>query len=134
MIPMAVTLGPSALNQTISVQINDDADFEGVESFVLELNFTGGDSIHRLNLSQPNSTITIFDDDGKIWMIIINFTIIINFLIEIAIGFTSTAYTVNENRGEIQLPVEVNGAVLKKEISLNITTCDGSAVGRPTIL
>ena len=79
MIPMAVTLGPSALNETISVQISDDADFEGVESFVLELNFTGGDSIHRLNLSQPNSKITIFDDDGKFWMIIITFTMIIKY-------------------------------------------------------
>ena len=39
----------------------------------------------------------------------------------------------NENRGEIQIPVEVKGAIsLKKEISLNITTHDGSAVGRCT--
>ena len=40
----------------------------------------------------------------------------------------------NENLGEIQLPVEVNGATLKKDISLNIETHDGSAVGRPTII
>ena len=40
----------------------------------------------------------------------------------------------NENLGEIQLPVEVNGAVaLKKEVSINIETRDGSAVGRSTL-
>ena len=75
MIPMNdidVTLGPSAPNKTISIQIVDDSDFEGVESFVLELNFTSGDSIHRLNLTQPNTTVTIFDDEGRLWMIIIN--------------------------------------------------------------
>lgn len=64
MIPMDVTLGPSALNETISVQISDDADFEGVESFVLELNLTGGET-HRLNVIQPNTSINIFDDDGR---------------------------------------------------------------------
>ena len=54
--------------------------------------------------------------------------------IAITIGFSLTAYTVNENLGEIQLPVEVNGAIaLKKEVSLNIETRDGSAVGRPTL-
>jgi hypothetical protein len=40
---------------------------------------------------------------------------------------------VDENLGEIQLPVEVNGATLKKEISLNIKTLDDSAVGRPIL-
>ena len=41
----------------------------------------------------------------------------------------------NENLGEIQLPIEVNGAIaLKKEVSLNIETHDGSAVGRPTVI
>ncbi len=57
------------------------------------------------------------------------------YVIEITIGFSRTTYTMNENLGEIQLPVEVNshGATLKKEISLNITTHDGSAVGRPTL-
>ena len=56
------------------------------------------------------------------------------YTIAITIGFSHTAYTVNENLGEIQLPVEVNGAVaLKKEVSLNIETRDGSAVGRPTL-
>ena len=40
----------------------------------------------------------------------------------------------NENLGVIQLPIEVNGAIaLKKEVSLNIETRDGSAVGRPTL-
>ncbi len=58
-----VTLDASSLNEIIHVQIND-ANFEGVESFILELNLTG-DSIHRLNLTQPNTIITIFDDDGK---------------------------------------------------------------------
>ena len=54
--------------------------------------------------------------------------------IAITIGFSRTSYTVNENLGEIQLPVEVNGAIaLKKEVSLNIETRDGSAVGRPTL-
>ena len=61
---MDVTIGPSVLNETISVQIIDDTDFEGVESFVLELNFTEGET-HRLNLMQPNTSIRIFDDDGK---------------------------------------------------------------------
>ena len=65
-----VTLDPSSPNQTISVQITNDDDFEGVESFILETNLTG-DSIHRLNLIQPNTTITIFDDDGGFWMIVI---------------------------------------------------------------
>ena len=38
----------------------------------------------------------------------------------------------NENGGEIALTVEVSGAMsLKKEISLNITTRDGSAIGKP---
>ena len=37
----------------------------------------------------------------------------------------------NENNGEIALTVEVSGAMLKKEISLNITTRDGSAIGKP---
>lgn len=67
-----VTLDPSSLNRTISVQISNDSDFEGEESFTLELNLTG-DSIHRLNLTRPNTIITIFDDDGGVWMIIINF-------------------------------------------------------------
>ena len=72
-IPMNdVTLDPSSPNQTISIQISNDDDFEGVESFTLEINLTG-DSIHRLNLIQPNTIITIFDDDGGFWMIIINF-------------------------------------------------------------
>ena len=84
-------------------------------------------------VTQPNTIITIFDDDGRFWMIIINFTTII-ISIAITIGFSHTAYTVNENLGEIQLPVEVNGAVeLKKEVSLNIETRDGSAVGKPTL-
>ena len=40
----------------------------------------------------------------------------------------------NENLGVIQLPIEVNGAIaLKKEVSLNIETRDGSAVGRSTL-
>ena len=70
---MDVTLGPSAPNKTINIEIVDDSNFEGVESFVLQLNFTSGDSIHRLNLTQPNITITIFDDEGRLWMIIISF-------------------------------------------------------------
>ena len=37
----------------------------------------------------------------------------------------------NENVSEISLTVEVSGATLKKEILLNITTRDGSAVGKP---
>ena len=61
-----VTLGPSAPNKNISIQIIDDSDFEGMESIVLGLNFTRGDSIHRLNLTQPNTTITILDDDGRL--------------------------------------------------------------------
>jgi hypothetical protein len=59
-----ITLDPSSPNETICVEINNDADFEGVESFILELNLIG-DSIHRLNLTQPNAVITIFDDDGR---------------------------------------------------------------------
>ena len=73
MIPMNVTLGPSDPNKTINIQIDDDSDFEGVESFVLELNITRGDSIHRLILTQPYTTITIFDDEGRLWMIFVNF-------------------------------------------------------------
>ena len=64
-IPMDVTLGPGVMNETIiNVEINDDTDFEGVESFVLELNLTGGET-HRLNVIQPNTSINIFDDDGR---------------------------------------------------------------------
>ena len=63
-IPMDVTLGPGVMNETIiNVEINDDTDFEGVESFVLELNLTGGET-HRLNVIRPNTSINIFDDDG----------------------------------------------------------------------
>ena len=40
----------------------------------------------------------------------------------------------NENHGDFQLPIEVNGATLKKEISLNMEIHDGSAVGRPTVI
>ena len=58
---------------------------------------------------------------------------IITILTDITIGFASTAYTVNEDRDEIEITVEVKDAItLKKEISLNITTRDGSATGRLT--
>ena len=58
---------------------------------------------------------------------------VITILTDITIGFASTAYTVNEDQGEIEITVEVKDAIaLKKEISLNITTRDGSATGRLT--
>ena len=73
-------------------------------------------------------------------MIIISGTIRLELLIliDITIGFSLAAYTVNENDGKITLTVEVNSALnrvitLKKDISLNITTHDGSATGKPAL-
>ena len=61
---MEVMLSPSTVNRTINVEITDDTDFEGVESLKLELNFTRGET-HRLNLTNPTTLVTIFDNDGK---------------------------------------------------------------------
>ena len=52
------------MNRTINVEITDDTNFEGVESLKLELNFTRGET-HRLNLTNPTTLVTIFDNDGK---------------------------------------------------------------------
>lgn len=60
---MEVMLSPSNPNRTINVTVVDDIYLEGVESFILKLNFTDGET-HRLNLKQPNTTVIIFDDDG----------------------------------------------------------------------
>ena len=62
-IPTEVMLSSSTPNRTFDIEIHDDKDLEGVESFILELNFTAGE-IHRLNLIQPNTTVIIFDNDG----------------------------------------------------------------------
>ena len=65
--PMKVMLSPSTPNMTISIEIVEDIYLEGVESFILKLNFTGGET-HRLNLKHPNATLTIFDNDSKFWV------------------------------------------------------------------
>ena len=138
-VPMEVMLSPSTPNKTITIGIIEDTYLEGVESFILKLNFTGGET-HRLNLKQPNTTLMIFDNDSKFWVIIISGTIRLELLIliEITIGFSLAAYTVNENDGKITLTVEVNSALntvitLKKDILLNITTHDGSATDKPAL-
>ena len=52
--------------------------------------------------------------------------------VAITIGFSRTAYTINENDGEFVLIVEVkSGTVtLKSKVLLNISTRDSSAVGK----
>ena len=64
---MEVTLSPSTPNRTINIEIVDDTYLEGMESFILKLNFTGGET-HRLNLKQPNTTVVISDNDSKFWV------------------------------------------------------------------
>ena len=79
MIPMPsmeVILDPTTSHKTISIEITDDSHVEGDESFVLKLNFTSGET-HRLNLTRPSTTVKIFDNDGKSWMIISSCDIII---------------------------------------------------------
>ena len=69
---MEVTLSPSTPNKTINIKIVEDNFLEGKESFILKLNFTGGET-HRLNLKQPNTTVIICDNDSKFWVRYYNF-------------------------------------------------------------
>jgi hypothetical protein len=130
---MKVTLSPSTPNRTINIEIVEDRYLEGMESFILKLNFTNdGGETHRLNLKQPNTTVIIIDNDSKFWVLSFQVCILeLLILIGLTIDFSRTSYTVNENDGEVTLTVEVDSTLstLNKEISLNITAHDGSATG-----
>ena len=62
---MPVTLNPTTPNKTINISIIDDANFEGTEDFMLQLNFTGGET-HRLNLKPRTAIVEILDNDSKL--------------------------------------------------------------------
>ena len=58
---------------------------------------------------------------------------IFSILLDVTIGFSQTSYTTNENDAEITLTIINYGSVtLKKEVLLNVSTHDNSAVGKFT--
>ena len=65
---MPVTINSTTPNKTINISIIDDAEFEGTEDFMLQLNFTGGET-HRLNLRPRTAIVKILDNDSKLFVL-----------------------------------------------------------------
>jgi hypothetical protein len=89
--------------------IEDDSVLEETETLTVSLSLTGAPN--SVQTARHAATIVITNDD------------------ELTVGFTTSSYTVSETEGEVEVCVGVVGGQLGTDITLQLDTHSGTAVG-----
>ncbi len=102
-----LTFSSGLRTQTLSIDINDDALFEGMEDFTVSLTRVSGD----VTLSVSTAVVTIEDNDV------------------LTVGFVQSAYRILEGDGSVTLTVSVlSGSLVSgASVTVGVRTVDGSA-------
>ena len=119
--------------QSFSVKINDDELLESIEDFNLELRFDPFfTQPSGVVLSPDVSTVYIVDDLGDYFIDSVQHPVtdMIKFTTDATIGFIYPPYSVNENGGQMLIPVGVLGGTLEREVVVSFFTSDSTAIGK----
>ena len=131
-----VTFTPSNVSHTISVGIVDDGIFEGGELFVVQLHVIN----ERVDILGPdNATVTIVDNDSEHSVFQLCFVRYIAGLqhtntplssfAEGTVSLSSASYSVVEG-GEVDITIELARVPGLDEVTVQLSTSDGTATGK----
>ena len=115
--------------QVVQVYIIDDYIVE--QSEIINLTLVSTDSAVILNPS--TSTITIEDVDSKLLYVAklymqLKFNLYTIITSVVTIGFSWTAYSMNENAGSVSVTVSVQTGTLDRDVIVTLSTINGSAL------
>ena len=123
-----LTFNSMVVINVVTITIINDGAAEDVENLSAVLSF------HQLPppavILKPNSTVVeIHDNDGMLIIIMLSL-IILFFLTEVYIGFTSPQFVKNEGDGLINLEIGVISGLLQKEVIFNLFIYELTALGK----